>query len=212
VAVALFWGGYTMSLAGTDPAATEEIAAELLEQTERRSLQSYHAQGQCLFGLCRLRDHDPDAGEKLIADGIEGLVSARYEVFCPISGAELARSKAAGGRVNQGLADIARVETDERHANHWNVPEIQRIKGEVLSMKGDQAGAEAQFSRALDLANRHGALGWALRAASSLARLRREQSRNAEALETLVPVYERLTEGFETADLRTASQLLDEMR
>lgn len=48
-----------------------------------------------------------------------------------------------------------------------------------------------------------------LRAATSLARLRRDQGRSAEAVAPLQPVYERFSEGFDTADLRAAKALLD---
>jgi predicted ATPase len=52
-------------------------------------------------------------------------------------------------------------------------------------------------------------LSWELRAAASLARLLRDQDRSAEALTILQPVYERFTEGFDTADLKSAKALLD---
>jgi len=211
VATRLFWGGYTMFLAGVDTNATEEIAAELVERAERSSLDSLIAQGLCLLGLCRLWAEDLEIGQKLLSEGIEGLVRTGYEVFCPIFGAELARSRAAGGRVEQALADIARIELDERHADHWNVPEIRRIKGELFLRRGDPAAAEAQFMSALDLAHRQGALSWELRAASSLARLCRQQDRVNEARDIVGRVYDRFTEGFETADLRTAKQLLDHL-
>ena len=45
----------------------------------------------------------------------------------------------------------------------------------------------------------------------SLARLWRDHGRRAEALELLAPVYEWFTEGFDTADLKEAQSLLDEL-
>jgi predicted ATPase len=69
--------------------------------------------------------------------------------------------------------------------------------------------AEDCFRQALDSARRHGALSWELRAATSLARLWRDQNRRAEALTLLQPVYDRFTEGFDTADLIEARLLLD---
>jgi predicted ATPase len=48
-----------------------------------------------------------------------------------------------------------------------------------------------------------------LRAATSLARLLRHQTRTADALALLRPVYDRFTEGFDTADLKAAKALLD---
>jgi predicted ATPase len=61
------------------------------------------------------------------------------------------------------------------------------------------------------LARRQGALSWELRSATSLARLLRDQGRSAEALALLQPVYDGFTEGFGTADLITAKQLLGEL-
>jgi hypothetical protein len=50
-----------------------------------------------------------------------------------------------------------------------------------------------------------------LRAAASLARLLRDQGRSADAMALLQPVYDRFTEGFDTADLKAAKSLLDEL-
>jgi predicted ATPase len=52
---------------------------------------------------------------------------------------------------------------------------------------------------------------WELRAVVSLARLRRDQGRHAEARDLLAPVYGWFTEGFDTADLKDAKALLDEL-
>ena len=69
--------------------------------------------------------------------------------------------------------------------------------------------AEDHFRQALDWARRQGALSWELRTATSLARLRRDQNRSAEAIALLAPIYNRFTEGFETADLKAAKALID---
>ena len=70
---------------------------------------------------------------------------------------------------------------------------------------------EALFRQALDEARRQEALSWELRAATSLARLLRDQGRRAEAIVCLQSVYDRFTEGFATADLIAAKQLLDDL-
>jgi predicted ATPase len=90
--------------------------------------------------------------------------------------------------------------------------ESLRIKGELLLLQGAQgaaAAAEDQYQHALGWARRQGALSWELRAATSLARLLRDQDRSTEAISLLAPVYDRFTEGFETADLRAAKALID---
>jgi predicted ATPase len=71
--------------------------------------------------------------------------------------------------------------------------------------------AEACFQRALAVAREQSARMWELRAAMSLARLWANQGRRAEAHDLLAPVYGWFTEGFDTADLKDAKGLLDEL-
>jgi predicted ATPase len=52
---------------------------------------------------------------------------------------------------------------------------------------------------------------WELRAATSLARLRRDQGKRPEARDLLAPVYDWFTEGFDTPDLKDAKALLDQL-
>ena len=90
-----------------------------------------------------------------------------------------------------------------------------RVKGELLLLQGAPgaaAAAEDHFRQALDWAHGHGALSFELRAATSLARLLRDQGRSADPIALLQPVYDRFTEGFPTADLKTAKALLDALR
>jgi predicted ATPase len=70
---------------------------------------------------------------------------------------------------------------------------------------------EDLFRQALDESRRQEALSWELRAATSLARLLRDQGRPADATACLQPVYDRFTEGFGTADLVAAKRLLDDL-
>jgi predicted ATPase len=78
-------------------------------------------------------------------------------------------------------------------------------------MPGAVETAETFLRQALDGARAHAALSWELRAATSLARLLRDQGRHPEAIACLQPVYDRFTEGFGTADLIAAKQLLDKL-
>jgi predicted ATPase len=71
------------------------------------------------------------------------------------------------------------------------------------------SAAEDCFVAAIDVARKQGALSWELRAATSFARLWYDQNRRAEASALLQPVYDRFTEGFDTADLRSARTLLE---
>ena len=71
--------------------------------------------------------------------------------------------------------------------------------------------AEACFNLALDIARKQSARSLELRAAMSLARLWQEQRKLQEARDLLAPIYDWFTEGFDTADLKDAKALLDEL-
>jgi predicted ATPase len=73
----------------------------------------------------------------------------------------------------------------------------------------DPAKAEDSFRTALAIAREQGTRGYELRATVSLAQLRRDQGRHAEAHDLLAPVYGWFTEGFDTPDLKDAKALLD---
>jgi predicted ATPase len=117
------------------------------------------------------------------------------------------------GQIADGLAEIEEaVARAEQAEERWLMAELLRVKGELLLLQGGSSAAatpEDHFRQALDLARRQGALSWELRAAMSLARLLRNQGRSADALALLQSVYDRFTEGFDTADLKSARILLD---
>jgi predicted ATPase len=91
--------------------------------------------------------------------------------------------------------------------------ELYRPKGELLPalFTKHQAEAETCFHQALAVARRQQAKSWELRAATSLSRLWQQQSKRTEAYELLAPIYGWFTEGFDTADLREAKALLEEL-
>ena len=95
----------------------------------------------------------------------------------------------------------------------WCEAEIQRTTGEIAltSPGADVAKAETCFERALAIAAEQRAMAWQLRAATSMARLWRDQGKLREARELLAPVYASFTEGLDTLDLREAKVLLDEL-
>jgi predicted ATPase len=103
----------------------------------------------------------------------------------------------------------------ERYEERWCVAELLRIKGELILREGaPQAAtaAEQHFLQSLDWARRQGALSWELRTSTSLASLQQDQGRIAEARNLLQSVYARFSEGFETADLKTAKACLNSLR
>ena len=84
-------------------------------------------------------------------------------------------------------------------------------KGRLLLRQGHTEAAEELYRKAMSIAEQQGAKLWELRAAASLARLRLDPGRHAEARDILAPVYAWFTEGFDTPDLKDAKALLDEL-
>jgi len=99
----------------------------------------------------------------------------------------------------------------ERTGERWFAAELNRQKGELLLRQGHCEQAEELYRKALSIAREQEAKMWELRAAVSLALLRRDQCRRAEARDLLAPVYGWFTEGFATPDLKDAKALLDEL-
>jgi len=90
-------------------------------------------------------------------------------------------------------------------------PEILRLRGGLRLKQGETEQAEAGFREAVALAQKMGAKAWELRATMSLADLLAKHSRRAEARAMLAEIYGWFTEGFDTADLKDAKALLDEI-
>jgi len=96
----------------------------------------------------------------------------------------------------------------------WCTSEILRVKAERLKRTGEAGAlvcAEAILRQALQTARRQGARSWELRSAMSLAHLWGEQHRTQEARDLLNPIYSGFTEGFDTADLKAAKRLLQQL-
>jgi predicted ATPase len=109
------------------------------------------------------------------------------------------------------LAEAMAVARDLR-VSCWE-PEFNRLKGQLLLQQSPDNATEAEscFQQAISIAQNQSAKSWELRAATSLARLWQSQGKRDEARELLEPVYDWFTEGFDTADLKDAKALLDEL-
>ncbi len=95
----------------------------------------------------------------------------------------------------------------------WFETELDRLTGEILHAlpAGKENEIETCFKRAVEIASRHGSKSLELRASTSLARLWQSRGKSTEARNLLAPVYGWFTEGFDTADLKEAKALLDEL-
>jgi class 3 adenylate cyclase len=169
----------------------------------------------------------PDSGTALIRQGefAEGIASLKayiaawdesgasisnpyFNAFLAEGMAQLGDLDGALDVVDESIVQIERPGWGEREY----YAETLRIKGWLLSLKGDFEGAERNYIASLDWARRQQAKSWELRTATSYARLMRHQGRVGAAYDLLAPVYAWFTEGFATKDLRDAKGLLEELR
>jgi class 3 adenylate cyclase/tetratricopeptide (TPR) repeat protein len=158
--------------------------------------------------------------EEGIAQVLQGLAALRVSgAILPETGALASLGDGYGklGRVAEGLAAVADgLAACERTGARSYEAELYRIKG-VLLLKQDHESAskveeaEACFRHAIDVARRQQAKWWELHTTVSLTRLLMKQSRRDEARAMLAEVYNWFTEGFDTADLKEAKALLDEL-
>jgi predicted ATPase len=89
---------------------------------------------------------------------------------------------------------------------------LHRVRGELFDATGNQTAAEQSYHQALTVAARQSAKVFELSAATSLARLWREQGKRTEARDLLAPIYDWFTEGFDTPVLKEAKALLEQLK
>jgi predicted ATPase len=186
-------------------------AGMLVDHSRKHGLLLWNTHGSRFQKTVVLMGGDIDTGSQLLDVGLAeiGQSNLSFRSFTGLS--QLAEALIHAGRITEGLVVVKEMEQLEAGCY---APEFLRLKGELSLLQGTPAAVETAkdlFRQALDKARRQKSLSWELRAATSLARLLRKQGRRADAIARLKPVYGRFTEGFGTADLIAAKQLLDEL-
>jgi tetratricopeptide (TPR) repeat protein len=209
---ALAYAAGTIAFWVADLGAAEHYVGMLLDHSTRHALALWHALGRSHRGVLAIKRGDFIAGLGLLRTGLDDFGKERFTAGSLIFLTEMAEALGHAGKIADGLAVAERaIARSEQIGGRWAIAELLRVKGELLLLRGKQEAAatvEHHFRQALDWARRQGALSWELRAAMSLARLLHDQGRPADAIALLQPVYDQFTEGFETADLKTAKALL----
>jgi tetratricopeptide (TPR) repeat protein len=192
--------------------ASKRFVDMLLRTCTSHAIELWHTTGSCFSGAVLVRGGKPREGRGLLLRAMNGPPYMESNVHRVEMLIELAQAFACTGDFQQGIdaLDEALAESARRE-ERWCLAELLRMKGEMLlgvDASGSESRAEELLQQSLDWARRQGALSWELRAASSLARLRLRQGKAQEGRACLEPVYARFTEGFDTADLAAARQLL----
>ena len=208
----LCYGGCLFNKMRRDVDALKDSAEELTRLSKEMGFLSFFDSGVCYRGEALIRMGQVQEGIAQIRQGLAARQSMGAR--CNSSGmiGALAEGQAQAGQTESGLATLAEAfalidETDEGYYE----AELYRLKGELLLVLGDEAGAETNFGQAIQVARRQSAKSWELRAATGLARLLCEQGKTDEARQALGEVYNWFNEGFDTPDLQEAKALLEEL-
>jgi predicted ATPase len=191
-----------------EPSAAADYAGRALRICEEHRIAQFHGYALCVNGWALGVSGESEKGLAQIGQGLHsyGLGVNQHFLLALQADAQLATGKpgAALASVAAGLEAVEKTGGAPPEAEFW------RLKGEaLLAGAGTVSEAETAMQQAIDVARRQNAKCWELRAAMSLARLRRQQGRPQEAAALLAPIYAWFTEGFDTADLNEAKTLLD---
>jgi class 3 adenylate cyclase/tetratricopeptide (TPR) repeat protein len=157
--------------------------------------------------------------DRSVLTELRALIRDRYaelgaRIGFPMYCATLAKGYGEIGEPEQGLILVGQaLDFIEETSEYLMKAELHRLKGQLLLLQTPSKSQEAerQFRTAINLARGQQAKSWELRAVTSLSRLLASQQRRDEARTMLAKIYNWFTEGFDTADLKDAKALLDEL-
>jgi predicted ATPase len=215
LALALAQGACPVTLLSGDLMAAEHFIRLLLKHTAAHALDLWHAWATCFGAMLRVARGDTEEGLHALQTILDGLPADSFFVNYAGIQATLAEALGKTGEISTAHAVIdAALTRSERNEERWYLAEFLRIKGELHRLEGSpeaRQDAEGQLRRSIDCARQQDALSWELRTSISLARLHQGQGQIVEARDVLSPVYGRFEEGFQTADLKAAGALLEEL-
>jgi len=193
---------------------TQERAEALISLATDQGFPQWQANGAIQRGWALA--HQGQAQEGIAQ--IHQSLGAHRATVAAIAGsyflALLAEAYGMQGEPEAGLTVLTEALTRaETIGERWYEAELHRLKGVLLLQQNldNQVEAESCFHHALDLARNQQTKSFELRTVTSLARLWQQQGKRQEAYDLLAPVYGWFTEGFDTADLKDAKALLEEL-
>jgi predicted ATPase len=171
--------------------------------------------GRILEGWAEICLGEVDRGIELLQAGIAAWHKRGARLWLPFFLTLEAEAYAKAGRGDAALVDIEEaLATAKDTGERWAIAEVLRVKARLLKAV---AGAETKeietiLLGSLDIARTQHARCWELRTACDLARLWQAQGRGREGLKLMQAIYEQFTEGFDTADLREAKALMQDLK
>jgi class 3 adenylate cyclase/tetratricopeptide (TPR) repeat protein len=196
-----------------DIESVRENARTLLEAPWAAEISPiFPARADLARGWLLAREGQPN-GITMMRDAMARTAATRFGLSRSMYGSMLAEACASVGQIDEALSAVDEVLPFAQTEERFYEAELNRLRGELLLKRGNEArgAAEDCFRNAIDIARRQSAKSWELRATTSLARLLAKQGKRDQARATLAEIYNWFTEGFDTADLKDAKSLIDEL-
>jgi predicted ATPase len=194
-----------------DYAVAHDMLEQLTAHPNWRALPSLHATAMALRGELLVRRGELDQGMTLLSAALQAARADRQNTLRARAACVLAEALTAVERPGQARSVVDEVFAEIPAGEEpLDLPELLRIKSSILlaGSNPDEGEAERCLLRSLECARRQSAASFELRSAMALARLRAQRGASEHAHESLAAVYNRFTEGYGTADLRAAKELL----
>jgi predicted ATPase/DNA-binding winged helix-turn-helix (wHTH) protein len=191
----------------------EQLTEALIEVASKHQLKPYRTGGMALKGELLIAQGRTAAGVALLRSVIEPLRAEQLKIMWMPAMRAYADGLAQTGDVAKAKSVIGELVEQAEASPTYLLPELLRTQGDIMlaGRPEDPSDAEESYRRAVAQATTDAALGWELRAAISLARLWQQSYRTADAADLLQKTLSKFTEGFATADLTDARQLLQSM-
>jgi predicted ATPase len=194
--------------------ATQERAEAALSLAKAQGFLYLMAVVSAIYGWVLVQQGQAQEGIEQLHQGLTAYRATGAETTRPYYLALLAEAYGMMGQPEAGLTILTAALTHvDTTGERWYEPELHRLKGELLLQQAsdNQTEVESCFHHALESARTQQAKSFELRTATSLARLWHQKGKRQEAHDLLAPVYNWFTEGFDTADLKDAKALLQEL-
>jgi predicted ATPase len=193
-------------------------AQAVLELAEAHGFHIWSAIGACLLGAALVKTGERDRGLALIEEGLKAYRGLKTPpVFwpyllhlCAAAYGSASRPKEALPLLSEAIAAASPTSSSSQDL----MPELLSLKGDLLLAlsSGNAVEAESLYQDALNNSREMSAAMLELQAAMRLSRLWQSEGRSEQALELLSAAYSRITEGFNTADMKEANVLLATLR
>ncbi|HTC04006.1 MAG TPA: winged helix-turn-helix domain-containing protein [Xanthobacteraceae bacterium] len=213
ICVSLAYGS-PVFLGSGDLQSVENYTARLIENAERHSIEPYRAVGLGLKGAVAIARDELETGIDLLRVALEILTTLRLKIFVTEFMGVLADGLRKHGQVEEALLTINQaIGRPTDCGSTYDLAELLRVKAQILAAipAYGRDSAINCLTEALAVAKSQSALALELKSTIALARLLAEGGQRDQARHDLALIYGRFTEGFETADLRVARQLMAEL-